>query len=61
MEYGKAPCSSGVKGVGCDVHNCMYNDAHCKSCTAQHISVQNKTAAKKGETFCDTFTPKAGC
>jgi len=44
--------------VGCDVCNCMYNDNKCQRCTAEHIKVQNKTAMKKGETFCDTFIPK---
>ena len=49
-----------VKGVGCSVHNCRYNDTSCKSCTAQHITVQNTAAVQKGETFCDTFTPRSG-
>ena len=49
------PC---LHGVGCDVHNCKYNSASDCRCTAEHISVQNKTALNKGETFCDTFTPK---
>ena len=48
-----------VSGVGCDVLGCKYNDIACKSCRAEHISVQNRTAVNKGETFCDTFTPKA--
>ena len=57
MEYSKSGCKC-VKGVGCDVYNCRYNDNDCKCCTAEHISVENKTAVKKAETFCSTFTPK---
>ncbi|MGN1002259.1 MAG: DUF1540 domain-containing protein [Oscillospiraceae bacterium] len=48
-----------VKGVGCDVYNCKYNDVESKCCKAEHINVQNKTAVSKAETFCDTFAPKA--
>ncbi len=55
----KAYPHGAVQGVGCNVAHCKYNDAACKSCTADHISVQNKSAIKKGETFCDTFAPKS--
>lgn len=58
MNTGKDKCQC-VRGVGCDVYHCKYNDTECKCCTAEHINVQNKTAMKKGETFCDTFIPKA--
>ena len=57
MEHGKQE-NKCVQGVGCSVTNCKYNDTQCKSCTAEHISVQTRTAMKKGETFCDTFSPK---
>ena len=57
MEHG-AKDHGCVQGVGCNVSSCRYNDSQCKSCTAAHISVQNRNAIKKGETFCDTFTPK---
>ena len=57
MEYAKNE-SGCLKGVGCDVHNCKYNDTSCKACRAEHINVQNRSALKKGETFCDTFSPK---
>ena len=57
MNMDKNSCGC-VLGVGCDVHNCKYNDNECKRCTAEHIKVENKTAMKKGETFCDTFLPK---
>ena len=59
MDNAKKNCGC-VQGVGCDVYNCRYNDNTCKSCTADHIMVENKTALKKGETFCDTFSPKTG-
>ena len=49
-----------LKGVGCSVTNCRYNDTECKACKAEHISVQNRSALNKGETFCDTFAPKTG-
>ena len=60
MNTGKDNCRC-VSGVGCDVTHCKYNDTACKCCTATHINVQNKTATKKGETFCDTFLPKTNC
>ena len=60
MSIGKNDWSCNcAKNVGCDVRNCKYNDTTDGCCTAEHINVQNKTAMKKGETFCDTFTPKA--
>ena len=60
MSIGKNDWSCNcAKNVGCDVRNCKYNDTADGCCTAEHIKVQNKTAMKKGETFCDTFTPKA--
>jgi len=58
MENGKKDCGC-VKGVGCEVYNCKYNNTQWKSCCAEHINVQNKSAMKKGETFCDTFAPKS--
>ena len=50
--------SSCVKGVGCGVKNCRYNDSVDGRCTASHIDVQNRTALNKAETFCDTFEAK---
>lgn len=60
MGTSKNSCNC-VTGVGCDVTNCKYNDTQCKCCTAEHILVENKSAVNKGETFCDTFTPKTCC
>jgi hypothetical protein len=57
MDKGR-PEAQCVKGVGCDVTNCRYNDTTCRSCVAERINVQNRNAIKKGETFCDTFTPR---
>ena len=49
--------ASGVTEVGCHVQHCVYQEqGHCH---ADRISVQNKTAECKGETFCDTFAPRA--
>ncbi len=57
MREDKNSCSA-VKGVGCDVHNCKYNNTHSNCCTAEHINVQNKAAMNKAETYCGTFIPK---
>ena len=46
-----------VTSVGCNVQHCKFQEqGHC---AADHIDVQNRTAETKGETFCDTFTPKS--
>ncbi|MBQ2618069.1 MAG: DUF1540 domain-containing protein [Oscillospiraceae bacterium] len=46
-----------VTSVGCSVQHCKFQEeGHC---AADHIDVQNRTAETKGETFCDTFTPKS--
>jgi len=57
MTDGKNNCHC-VQGVGCDVYNCKYNEQTCGTCMASHITVQNKSALNKAETFCDTFTPR---
>lgn len=46
-------------GVGCDVVNCRYN-TQGRNCTAEAIAVESRNASKKVETFCGTFSPKAG-
>ena len=58
MASKKSELDSGVTCVGCDVRNCKFNDLTGSYCTANQIRVQNKTAVSKGDTFCDTFTPK---
>ena len=57
MTDSKKSCDC-VKGVGCDVYNCKYNDRTDKCCIADHIEVQNKTALNKSETYCGTFSPR---
>lgn len=47
-----------VKGVGCDVTSCKYNDTMYHCCRAEHINVQGERANTMGETFCQTFTSK---
>lgn len=49
-----------ISGVHCDVNNCKYNADGCK-CTAGEISVENRCACTKGETFCNTFCQKGNC
>ena len=44
--------------VGCDVQNCKYHNSTENRCTAEHISVQNKSAINKAETYCGTFCSK---
>ena len=58
MSNGKNSCGC-VKGVGCDVQNCVYHSQTENYCTAEHINVQNKAAVNKAETYCGTFSPKA--
>ena len=50
--------SDKLRGVDCGVVNCKY---HCQddSCTARSISVENRRAMNKAETFCGTFSPRS--
>ncbi len=43
-----------LKGVSCDVKNCMYHDGDCK-CTAKQISVGPGFASSSADTLCATF------
>ena len=61
MSNGKPLQNSPVTNVGCDVRNCKYNENGGKYCTAANIQVENRSAVNKGETFCNTFAPKASC
>ena len=47
-----------LDGVGCDVAACRYND-DARRCSAQSINIESRSAVKKGETFCSTFSPKS--
>ena len=53
-------CTGNIPGVGCDVSNCKYNTTDCH-CTAGKITVHNKNAESKGETYCSTFCPRGSC
>ena len=43
-----------LKGVHCDVENCVYNNGSC-CCTAQEVHVKNRMAVLGEETMCETF------
>lgn len=43
-----------LKGVVCDVKNCMYHDGD-SYCTANRIAVGPSFASTSGETVCATF------
>ena len=58
MANKKSEIDSSVTCVGCEVRNCKFNDISGGYCTANQISVLNKSAVTKGETFCGTFTPR---
>ena len=47
-----------LDGVGCDVAACRFNESDNR-CSAQHINIESRSAMKKGETFCSTFSPKS--
>ena len=51
-------CDRAIKGIHCDVRNCVYNEAGCE-CHADHIAVGPSHAATGSETACVTFKPKA--
>ena len=46
-----------IKGVSCDVHNCIYHDCGCY-CTADHIAVGPSNARSSADTICATFKEK---
>ena len=43
-----------LKGVACDVKNCMFND-QCSHCTAEKIAVGPTYATSCTDTVCATF------
>ena len=45
-------------GVGCSVTNCIYNDATCKKCTADHIKVQDESTTNHTTAACETYCPR---
>ena len=53
-EMNKNSCNTGkdhIKGIKCDVRNCVYHDCDTH-CTAEQIAVGNNTA---NSAACDTF------
>lgn len=46
-----------IKGVNCDVKNCVYHDGEC-DCTASRISVGPSYASSSTDTVCATFKQK---
>lgn len=47
-----------IKGIVCDVKNCVYHGACDNCCTASAISVGPSYAESSAETVCATFRPK---
>lgn len=47
-----------LKGVVCDVKNCVYNDGSCH-CTAEKIAVGPTYATACTDTVCATFRQKS--
>ncbi len=54
---GRTDSQNHLRGVKCDVVNCIYNDKHEK-CTANQIRVGPQYASTSDETICDTFKPQ---
>ena len=50
-------CPKHIKGVVCDVKNCVHHDSH-NCCTADAINVGPTYAQSGSETVCATFKPK---
>lgn len=47
-----------LKGVACDVKNCVYNDQKCH-CTAEKIAVGPTYATSCTDTVCATFRQRS--
>ncbi len=56
MHENKLSSSDYLRGVKCDVTNCIYNDKSEK-CTANQIKVGPQYATSSDDTVCDTFKP----
>ena len=54
---GAGGCKDHIKGVHCDVHNCVYHDGECY-CNAGTISVGPSFATCSQDTVCATFKQK---
>ncbi len=51
------PCKKAIKGVSCDVKNCVYHNG-VKECYAGKISVGPTEAKTSSGTLCATFKAK---
>ena len=47
-----------IKGIGCDVKNCVYHDGECY-CTANKVSIGPSYATSSSDTACATFKEKS--
>ena len=47
-------CKNHIKGIRCDVKNCMYHDCDTY-CTATEIAVGPSSATTSSDTACATF------
>ncbi|MBR6644777.1 MAG: DUF1540 domain-containing protein [Clostridia bacterium] len=54
----KDKCHKHIKGIGCDVKNCVYHDGECY-CTACKVSIGPSYAKSSSETACATFKEKS--
>ena len=51
-------CDKALRGIQCDVHNCVYN-AEGRECHTAQIAVGPSEAKCSSETVCATFKPKS--
>ncbi len=54
----KAPSGQHIKGISCDVRNCVYHDGD-SDCTAERIAVGPSYATSCTDTVCATFKQKS--
>ena len=53
----KSGAQKHLKGISCDVKNCIHHDGECYCC-AEHISVGPSYATNCSDTVCATFKQK---
>lgn len=58
FEDEKKPKNHKIKGINCDVKNCVYHDGEC-NCTADRVAVGPTYASSCSDTVCATFRPKS--
>lgn len=59
-ECGTHEMGKEIKGIVCDVKNCVYHDRE-NCCHAGQIAVGPSNAQSSSDTVCATFKPKEGC